>query len=176
MALVEFSDLGSGFNIAMRDLDIRGAGDMLGASQSGFINEIGFELYTKILNDAVRELKDTEFSGLFASEGSDIELPETTIEFDFPAQLDKSYVSDDIERLNLYRRLAQADALAAIQDWESELTDRFGVPNQNARYLITAAQIRLAASRLFLGKVIIRAGKDMAGMPKAGFREWKGIF
>jgi len=176
MALVEFSDLGSGFNIAMRDLDIRGAGDMLGASQSGFINEIGFELYTKILNDAVRELKDTEFSGLFASEGSDIELPETTIEFDFPAQLDKSYVSDDIERLNLYRRLAQADALAAIQDWESELTDRFGVPNQNARYLITAAQIRLAASRLFLGKVIIRAGKIWLECPKPDSESGKVFF
>jgi transcription-repair coupling factor (superfamily II helicase) len=159
MALVEFSDLGSGFNIAMRDLDIRGAGDMLGASQSGFINEIGFELYTKILNDAVRELKETEFAGLFDTETISSELPETTVEFDLTAVLDKNYVQDDIERLNLYRRLSQAEEPAEIDEWVEELTDRFGKMNKHARNLVVAARIRLAASRCYLHKVIIRAGK-----------------
>jgi transcription-repair coupling factor (superfamily II helicase) len=159
MALVEFSDLGSGFNIAMRDLDIRGAGDMLGASQSGFINEIGFELYSKILNDAVRELKETEFAGLFDSEPTSTELPETSIEFDLTAVLDKHYVQDDIERLNLYRRLSQASETKEIDEWVEELTDRFGKMNKHARNLVVASRIRLAASRCYLHKVIIRAGK-----------------
>lgn len=159
MALVEFSDLGSGFSIAMRDLDIRGAGDMLGASQSGFINDIGFELYTKILNDAVRELKETEFSQLFAGEKFELELPETTVEFDHTAMLDKHYVSDDIERLNLYRRLAQASADTEIDEWVQEVTDRFGKMNTNAQNLVTASRLRLAASMVFLHKIIIRAGK-----------------
>ena len=159
MALVEFSDLGSGFNIAMRDLDIRGAGDMLGASQSGFINDIGFELYTKILNDAVRELKETEFGELFSGEKFEVELPETVVEFDHTAMLDKYYVSDDIERLNLYRRLAQANSVQEIDEWESEVEDRFGKLTENAHNLILASRIRLYASTLLLQKVIIRAGK-----------------
>lgn len=167
MALVEFSDLGSGFNIAMRDLDIRGAGDMLGASQSGFINEIGFELYTKILNDAVRELKETEFAGLFDGDEFKAELPETTVEFDHTALLDKNYVSDDIERLNLYRRLSEASQVEEIDDWESEVTDRFGKLNKNGRYLLIASRIRLAASRAYLSKVIIRAGKMWLECPNA---------
>src|SRR5699024_3507095 len=107
LALEEFSDLGSGFNIAMRDLDIRGAGDILGAKQSGFINEVGFELYQKILNDAVKELKNQEFSDVFKDVEMDVELPETQVEFDLPALLETNYVADNVERLNLYRKLAK---------------------------------------------------------------------
>jgi transcription-repair coupling factor (superfamily II helicase) len=165
MALVEFSDLGSGFSIAMRDLDIRGAGDMLGASQSGFINDIGFELYSKILNDAVRELKETEFSQLFTGEKFELDLPETTVEFDHTALLDKHYVSDDIERLNLYRRLAQASSELEINEWEQEVEDRFGKLTKNAKYLLLATRLRLAASTLFLSKIIIRAGKAWLECP-----------
>src|SRR5699024_568988 len=117
LALEEFSDLGSGFNIAMRDLDIRGAGDILGAEQSGFINDIGFELYTKILNDAVRELKETEFSDMFEGVEAEIELPETIVEFDETALLPSDYVRDNVERLNLYRKLAQAKNTEDISDW-----------------------------------------------------------
>ncbi|MFW6348420.1 MAG: transcription-repair coupling factor, partial [Cyclonatronaceae bacterium] len=87
MALVEYADLGSGFNIAMRDLDIRGAGDILGGEQSGFISDVGFEMYTKILNDAVKELKESEFSELFDDVPADIDYPETTVEFDQQALL-----------------------------------------------------------------------------------------
>lgn len=106
LALEEFSDLGSGFNIAMRDLDIRGAGNILGGEQSGFINDIGFELYSKILNDAVRELKESEFSDMFQGIEAEIELPETVVEFDESALLPNNYVSDNVERLNLYRKLS----------------------------------------------------------------------
>lgn len=167
MALVEFAELGSGFNIAMRDLDIRGAGDILGGEQSGFINDIGIDLYTKILNDAVRELKQTEFSDLFDSEEFDAELPETTVEFDLTAILDKRYVSDDIERLNLYRRLAQCRSTVEIDEWTMEVKDRFGKLTDNARNLVLATRIRLAASRVYLSKVVIRAEKMWLECPKA---------
>jgi len=165
-ALVEFSDLGSGLNIAMRDLDIRGAGDLLGGEQSGFINEIGIELYTKILNDAVKELKQTEFADLFDHEEVEHELPETSVDFDVTAILDKYYVSDDIERLNLYRTLAKAASLTEIEEWNKEVQDRFGPLTIHAQHLIHATRIRLAASRLQLDKVLVRAGKAWLTCPE----------
>ncbi len=159
MALEEFSDLGSGFNIAMRDLDIRGAGDILGAEQSGFISDIGFELYTKILNDAVKELKETEFKGMFDELPMDIDLPETVVEVDLPALLPAWYVEDSVERLNLYRRLASSKKMEEINDWEKEIEDRFGKLPNEATSLILASKIKLLASRLLIHKVIIRADR-----------------
>jgi transcription-repair coupling factor (superfamily II helicase) len=159
MALVEFSDLGSGLNIAMRDLDIRGAGDLLGGEQSGFINDIGIELYTKILNEAVKELKQTEFADLFEKEDFEIDLPETNLEFDVVAILDKYYVTDEIERLNLYRRLANCNSFKEIDEWVNEVEDRFGKLKSNGVNLVTAAKIRLSSSKLFIEKVLIRSGK-----------------
>ncbi|HKJ46831.1 MAG TPA: transcription-repair coupling factor [Balneolales bacterium] len=159
LALEEYSDLGSGFNIAMRDLDIRGAGDVLGAEQSGFINEIGFELYTKILNDAVKELKETEFKGLFDEVEVNVDHPETSVEFDLSALLPNNYVADNVERLNLYRKLAEAQEPEEIDDWKSEVTDRFGPLPNEGQNLIKAAFIKLYASRLFMTKVTIRAKK-----------------
>jgi transcription-repair coupling factor (superfamily II helicase) len=181
MALVEFSDLGSGFNIAMRDLDIRGAGDILGGEQSGFINDIGIDLYTKILNDAVRELKQSEFSDLFKDDSFDIELPETTLEFDLPALLDKRYVADDIERLNLYRKLASSKTQTEIDEWVEELIDRFGKLPPHANNLILASRIRLFASQLYLNKIILRANKMWLECPNAksdrgGIFFEKGLF
>ncbi len=166
LALEEFSDLGSGFNIAMRDLDIRGAGDILGAEQSGFINDVGFELYQKILNDAVKELKKDEFSDLFSDVEVEVELPETQVEFDVPALLENNYVSDNVERLNLYRKLAKADDMQQIDDWKEELKDRFGAIPRNGLNLITAAQIKLFASRLFMKKVTVRSDRLWMVCPK----------
>lgn len=166
LALEEFSDLGSGFNIAMRDLDIRGAGDILGAEQSGFINDLGFDLYQKILNDAVRELKEEEFSDVFSDIEAKIELPETQVEFDLPALLESSYVSDSVERLNLYRKLAGAEKLETIKDWKEEVTDRFGPIPDATQNLITATVIKLYASRLFMTKVRIRSNRMWLECPK----------
>jgi transcription-repair coupling factor (superfamily II helicase) len=166
LALEEFSDLGSGFNIAMRDLDIRGAGDILGAEQSGFINDIGFDLYTKILNDAVKELKQTEFSDMFDDVEIEAELPETTVEFDETALLPQSYVSDNVERLNLYRKLSQAKTEQEIEDWKEEIEDRFGPIPKEARFLILAGKIRLFASKNFFTKVTIRAERMWLVCPK----------
>jgi transcription-repair coupling factor (superfamily II helicase) len=166
LALEEFSDLGSGFNIAMRDLDIRGAGDILGAEQSGFINDIGFDLYTKILNDAVKELKKSEFSDMFEDVELETELPETTVEFDETALLPQDYVSDNVERLNLYRKLSQANTEKEIEEWKDEIIDRFGPAPKEAKYLILASKIRLFASRNFFTKVTIRAGRMWLVCPK----------
>ncbi|MEX0724317.1 MAG: transcription-repair coupling factor [Gracilimonas sp.] len=166
LALEEFSDLGSGFSIAMRDLDIRGAGDILGAEQSGFINDIGFDLYTKILNDAVNELKQSEFSDLFENVEIEVELPETVVEFDETALLPQNYVSDSVERLNLYRKLSQASKPEDIDDWKEEIEDRFGPVPDEAKYLILASKIKLFASRNFFTKVTIRAERMWLVCPK----------
>lgn len=166
MALEEFSDLGSGFNIAMRDLDIRGAGDILGAEQSGFINDIGFDLYTKILNDAVKELKQSEFSDMFDDVEIEAELPETTVEFDETALLPQNYVSDNVERLNLYRKLSQAKTEQEIEDWKEEISDRFGPAPKEAEFLILASKVRLYASKNFFTKVTIRADRMWLVCPK----------
>jgi transcription-repair coupling factor (superfamily II helicase) len=166
LALEEFSDLGSGFNIAMRDLDIRGAGDILGAEQSGFINDLGFELYQKILNDAVKELKEQEFNDVFDDVEVELEFPETQVEFDLPALLEKDYVSDSVERLNLYRKLASAEKLEEIKDWKEEVKDRFGPIPDATQNLITATVIKLYASRLFITKARIRSNRMWLECPK----------
>lgn len=165
LALVEHSDLGSGFNIAMRDLDIRGAGDILGAEQSGFINDIGFDLYTKILNDAVRELKETEFKDLFADAIHEIPKPETVVEFDVSALLEVRYVQDAVERLNLYRELSRVDSLDAIDEWSEAVADRFGPLPPSARTLVAATRVKVLASKLFLPKVVVRAGRMWLELP-----------
>jgi transcription-repair coupling factor (superfamily II helicase) len=165
-ALEEFSDLGSGFNIAMRDLDIRGAGDILGAEQSGFISDIGFELYTKILDDAVRELKETDYKSVFGGEAKRIDYPETTVEFDQSAYLENDYVQDSVERLNLYRKLSDASDAEQIREWKEELTDRFGPLTEAGQNLVNAALIKLYASKLLMRKVTIRSGRMWLAGPK----------
>lgn len=159
MALEEYSDLGSGFNIAMRDLDIRGAGDVLGAEQSGFINDLGYDLYLKILNEAIRELKDSEFEDLFENIVLDEETPDTSVEVDIPALLPVGYVIDNVERLNLYRKLANCQAPKGIDEWRDEIRDRFGELPEPVLNLIDVARVKLLASNIFIDKVTIRAGR-----------------
>jgi len=166
LALEEFSDLGSGFNIAMRDLDIRGAGDLLGGEQSGFINDIGFELYTKILNDAVKELKESEFSEMFKDVEVEVERPETKVEFDASALLPTHYVNDNVERLNLYRRLSKANAEEQIDEWREEIKDRFGPVPKEAENLISGTKIKLFASYNFFIKVTARSDRMWLTCPK----------
>ncbi len=166
-SLVEYSDLGSGFHIAMRDLDIRGAGDILGAEQSGFINEIGIELYTKILNEAVQELKETEFKDLFKDLPVQVALPDTQVEMDLPAQLPKRYVADDVERLNLYRKIAGAEEVSELDSVQDELVDRFGAMPDDAVNLLLAATVRILAARQQFLKVTVRSGRMWLQCPNA---------
>lgn len=147
-AIEEFSDLGSGFNVAMRDLDIRGSGNLLGAEQSGFIAEIGFEMYHKILDEAIQELKDDEFKGLFQDEKPRPFISFTQIDTDMELHIPDEYVTNIAERYNLYAELSKVENETELQAFEQQLHDRFGpVPPQVSDMLNT---VRLQ----WLGKAI----------------------
>lgn len=125
-AIEEFSDLGSGFNVAMRDLDIRGSGNLLGAEQSGFITEIGFEMYHKILDEAIQELKEDEFSGLFPDEKPREFVNFTQVDTDLEVHIPDEYVTHIGERYNLYSELAKQENEEQLAGFKKELIDRFG--------------------------------------------------
>ena len=138
--LEQFSDLGSGFQIAMRDLDIRGAGNMLGGDQSGFMAEIGFEMYQKILEESIKELKRTSFKELFEEEISkqDDYVTDCTIDTDLEILIPDSYVESITERLSLYTRLDNCDKEEDLQSFEKDMIDRFGpVPNEVTDLFVT---------------------------------------
>lgn len=126
--LEQHSELGSGFQIAMRDLDIRGAGNMLGGEQTGFMAEIGFEMYQKILNEAIRELKRSSFKELFKEEihTQDDFVSDCTIDTDLEILIPDSYVDSITERLSLYTRLDNCDTEPELIEFQTELIDRFG--------------------------------------------------
>ncbi len=153
-AIEEYTELGSGFNLAMRDLEIRGAGNLLGAQQSGFIMEMGFEMYTKILEEAVGELKTQEFSELFAAQPAAIaHQTDTLIEADLDAYIPDFYVEDDSERLDFYRRLYKAATQRAVDELRLELQDRFGTPIEEAENLFALASLRILAAQTGFRKV-----------------------
>jgi transcription-repair coupling factor (superfamily II helicase) len=167
-AIEQFSDLGSGIHIAMKDLDIRGAGDLLGAEQSGFINDIGFETYHKILEEAVRELKDQHFKDLFddAQEGSHAlargsrrdQSDDCIIETDLTMLIPNSYVSETAERLALYRRLDDIKDEAELQKFTAEVTDRFGPIPPLVNELLEAIRLRWLGQRMGLEKMVLKKG------------------
>lgn len=125
-AIEEFSDLGSGFNVAMRDLDIRGSGNLLGAEQSGFIAEIGFEMYHKILDEAIQELKEDEFQGLFPEPKNPRFVSFTQIDTDMEVLIPDEYVTQIAERYNLYSELSNLEDEEALEQFKTALVDRFG--------------------------------------------------
>jgi transcription-repair coupling factor (superfamily II helicase) len=137
-AIEEFSDLGSGFNVAMRDLDIRGSGNLLGAEQSGFIAEIGFEMYHKILDEAIQELKEDEFKGVFPDDKPRPYISFTQIDTDMEILIPDEYVTNIAERYNLYTELSKLENEVELQAFEKQLNDRFGpVPPQVSDMLNT---------------------------------------
>lgn len=159
--LEEFSDLGDGFKVAMRDLDIRGAGNLLGAEQSGFISDIGFEMYHKILDEAIQELKETEFADLFKSELEHNQLKQLVqdciIETDLSILIPDTYVSNISERLSLYSTLDNVNDQTALDAFEKELIDRFGPLPTEVKDLIQTVQLRWFAKALGFEKVTIKA-------------------
>ncbi|WP_186991711.1 transcription-repair coupling factor [Constantimarinum furrinae] len=160
-ALEQFSELGSGLNIAMKDLEIRGAGDLLGGEQSGFINEIGFETYQKILSEAIDELKEKEFKDLYT--GSEHEktafVKETTIDTDFELLFPDDYINNITERLNLYTKLNAVENEEQLLKFENELLDRFGELPKQAEDLLNSVRIKWIAIAMGLEKVIMKKGK-----------------
>jgi transcription-repair coupling factor (superfamily II helicase) len=147
-ALEAHSDLGSGFALAMRDLEIRGAGTILGARQSGFIEQIGFDLYNKLLEEAVAELKGVEVK----------RLPETKVDLDMELHLSSQYVTDRQQKVDIYRRLANARSLDEVENIRDEVTDRFGKLPQSAVNLLDATAVKISAAMLEIEKVRMRDG------------------
>ncbi len=142
-AIEEFADLGSGFSIAMRDLDIRGAGNILGAEQSGFISEIGFEMYQKILDEALLELKETEFKELFREETPKEYVRDCVIETDLEILIPDHYLSNITERLNLYKELDSIETEEELSKFRNRLTDRFGPVPEHCFKLSDFAGLRV---------------------------------
>jgi transcription-repair coupling factor (superfamily II helicase) len=162
-AVEEFSDLGSGFAIAMRDLDIRGAGALLGAEQSGFIQDLGYETYHKILEEAVQELRDEEFSGLFDS--SPRTSVDSVIDVEVDALIPEGYVSNNTERINLYRRLAGIPSADELEAFRGELFDRFGPIPQEVDALLAVASMKPLAEALRLPRVSFKNRRLFLSLP-----------
>ncbi len=160
-AIEQFSELGSGFNIAMRDLDIRGAGNLLGGEQSGFITDIGYETYQKILEEAMEELKETEFKDLFEENKNRVYVQDCQLETDLEVHIPDDYINHSNERMSIYRSLADVDNLVELEDFENQLLDRFG-------------PIPPAVNRLLQSKRLIWAGKDI-GMERVIYKNKKLI-
>lgn len=156
--LEQYSDLGSGFQIAMRDLDIRGAGNLLGGEQSGFIAEIGFEMYQKILDEAVRELKRSQFRELFKEEiqQQDDFVSDCSIDTDLEILIPDNYVESITERLSLYTRLDNCESEKELTDFHQELTDRFGPVPQQVEDLFTTVRTRKIAVELGFEKLFLK--------------------
>jgi len=155
--LEEFSDLGDGFKVAMRDLDIRGAGDILGSEQSGFITDLGFEAYHKILDEAIQELKETEFKSLFAHELSIKPLlEECIIETDLELLIPENYVGNITERLGLYTQLDDFKTKEQLAEFEKNLSDRFGPIPKSVRQLMRSVELRWLAVGLGFEKLILK--------------------
>ncbi len=163
-AIEEFSDLGSGFNVAMRDLDIRGSGNLLGAEQSGFIAEIGFEMYHKILDEAIQELKDDEFKDLFKDEKPRPFISFTQIDTDLEVLIPDSYVTNITERYNLYTEISKLESEEELDAFALKLQDRFGPVPKQVRELLKTLKLQ------WLGKAI--------GFEKISFKKnsLKGYF
>ncbi|MBT8239419.1 MAG: transcription-repair coupling factor, partial [Croceitalea sp.] len=161
-ALEQFTELGSGFNIAMKDLEIRGAGDLLGGEQSGFINEIGFETYQKILAEAIEELKENEFKELYEEvEGKHEKhyVKDTQLDTDFELLFPDDYINNITERLNLYTKLNEIEEEEALQQFEVELVDRFGDLPTQAVDLLNSVRVKWMANHLGLEKVVLKKHK-----------------
>lgn len=160
--LEEFSDLGYGFKVAMRDLDIRGAGNLLGAEQSGFISDLGFDMYHKILDEAVQELKETEFKDLFVKELSEttkVLVQDCNVETDLEVLIPDEYVSNISERLSLYAKLDNLKEEEKLQKFKNGLVDRFGPLPDSVEELIETVRLRWMAEELGFEKVSLKNEK-----------------
>ncbi|MBC8110821.1 MAG: transcription-repair coupling factor, partial [Verrucomicrobia bacterium] len=175
--LEEFSELGDGFKVAMRDLDIRGAGNLLGAEQSGFISDLGFDMYHKILDEAVQELKDEEFKEIFKDDFmkkavSTLQV-DCAIETDLQILIPEQYVASISERLSLYTQLDSLETEQQMTDFQTSLTDRFGALPTDVRDLIETVKVRWLAEKLGFEKLVLKNGSMKCHFPS---QEKEGYF
>ena len=161
-AIVEFSNLGSGFNISMRDLDIRGAGNILGGEQSGFISEIGFEMYHEILDEAVLELKESEFKNVFKHEVDKTYVKDCQIETDLEILITDDYIQNISERLSLYKELDTLVTERELLIFQKNISDRFGKPPLRTMELINTIRLRRLAKKLGFEKLVLKSGRMSA--------------
>ena len=160
--LEEFSDLGDGFKVAMRDLDIRGAGNLLGAEQSGFITDLGFEMYHKILDEAVQELKENEFAALFEEdlkEKVEVLVQDCVIETDMELLIPEDYVTNISERLSLYSKLDNIKTEEELDRFATSLSDRFGPLPEAVGSLLETVRLRWLAEKLGFEKLVLKSGQ-----------------
>jgi len=160
-AIEQFSDLGSGFNIAMKDLELRGAGNLLGGEQTGFMMDIGFETYQKILNEAIEELKETDFKDLFEHERENQKteyVKEVQIDTDLQVQLPDDYIESSEERLILYKELAEIDDYSTLEKFRVNLIDRFGELPKEAENLLLSIELKWISKKLGFEKVVLKKG------------------
>ncbi len=165
-AIEDFTDLGSGFNIAMQDLDIRGAGNLLGAEQSGFISDIGYETYQRILAEAMLELRETEFKEFFSQEDEQAKhqqnshfVTDTQIDTDMELLFPDSYISNITERMRLYRELDNIDNNEKLAEFEKMVIDRFGALPKASKELLDEVRLRWQAEMLGIEKIILKGNK-----------------
>jgi len=161
-ALEDFSDLGSGFNIALRDLDIRGAGDLLGGEQSGFISDIGYEMYQRIIDEAIRELKSKEFKSLYAEQPVDVLPTDCLIDTDMELLIPDSYVSNISERLSLYKELDSIENDDQLANFSKKMIDMFGPIPESTRELILSIKLRKLARNIGFEKISLKNNKLIA--------------
>ncbi len=165
-AIEEFTDVGAGFNISMRDLEIRGAGNLLGTEQTGFINEVGFDLYVKMINEAVEELKYQEFKEIFKSLPKQEERTEPTIDAYFDIGIPKDYMPEQMDRLNFYTSLYSIKEISELEELTEEMKDRFGPLPLLVQRLIAAASLKLYASFALFERIIIQRKNIFIILPK----------
>jgi transcription-repair coupling factor (superfamily II helicase) len=159
--LEEFSELGDGFKVAMRDLDIRGAGNLLGAEQSGFVTDLGFDMYHKILDEAIQELKENEFKDLFIKELSEtakVLVRDCNIETDLEILIPESYINNISERLNLYSKLDNIKNEEDLEKFKYSLIDRFGPAPEPVVELVDIVRLRWKAESCGFEKLTLKNG------------------
>ena len=165
-AIEEFTDVGAGFNISMRDLEIRGAGNLLGTEQTGFINDVGFDLYVKMINEAVEELKYQEFKEVFKSLPKHEERTEPTIDTYFEIGIPETYMPEQMDRLNFYTSLYSIKSMEELDELKEEMLDRFGPLPVLVERLISAAKLKYHASYALFQRVIIQRKNIFLILPK----------
>jgi transcription-repair coupling factor (superfamily II helicase) len=175
-ALEEYTDVGSGFNISMRDLEIRGAGNLLGTEQSGFINDVGFDLYIKLINQAVEELKYQEFKEVFKELPKPDARTEPTLDIYFEIGINNTYMPDQMDRLNFYTALYSIKELSEINDLRDEMIDRFGPIPITTKRLIAAAELRYYASRALFERIIIQRNNIFIILPRGHKEDYYKYF
>jgi transcription-repair coupling factor (superfamily II helicase) len=154
-AIQDFTDLGSGYTIALRDLEIRGAGNLLGKEQSGFVQSIGFDLYCKILDEAVAELKGESI--LESAEGEELKkYTDPKLDVDFDLLIPMEYISNELERITIYHRLVNFSSVDQIENLKHELRDRFGPPPEDVKNFFDAIELKILTSHIYAERIIIK--------------------